>query len=120
MNETYINDWYIELYEDFTCERKEQLLQREGQVIREIVTLNKIISGRTDKEWREDNKEKIKEYKETNKEKLKEKLKAYRETNKEKIKEYQCSTRRDSIAKHKQTLKHRNIMKELAKTQENM
>ena len=31
MNETDINDWYIELYEDCPCERKEQLTQREGQ-----------------------------------------------------------------------------------------
>jgi hypothetical protein len=30
MNETDINDWYIELYEDYPCERKEQLTQREG------------------------------------------------------------------------------------------
>jgi hypothetical protein len=40
INETDINDWYIELYEDFPCERKEQLMQREGQIIREIGTLN--------------------------------------------------------------------------------
>ena len=46
MNETDINDWYIELYEDCPCERKEQLTQREGQVIREVATLNMIISGK--------------------------------------------------------------------------
>ena len=40
MNETNINDWYIELYEDVPCDRKEQLTRREGQVIREIGTLN--------------------------------------------------------------------------------
>ena len=40
MKETDINDWYIELYEDCPCERKEQLNRREGQVIREIGTLN--------------------------------------------------------------------------------
>jgi hypothetical protein len=37
--------WYIELNEDCPCERKEQLTQREGQVIREIGTLNKRIKG---------------------------------------------------------------------------
>jgi hypothetical protein len=103
-NETDINDWYIELYEDCPCERREQVTQREGQVIREIGTLNKNIAGRTCKEWREENKDKInekhkeydkknkdkkKEYNETNKDRIKEKMKEYRENNKEKMKEYQ-------------------------------
>ena len=98
MNETDINDWYIELYEDCPCERKEQLTQREGQVIREIATLNKVIPGRTKKEWSEDNKDKIldkkKEYYDANKDKAKEyyednktKIKKYKEDNKDKIQE---------------------------------
>ena len=37
---TDINDWYIELHEDFPCENKEQLLKREYEVMREISTLN--------------------------------------------------------------------------------
>ena len=45
MNETDLNDWYIELYEDYPCERKEQLNKREGEIIREIGTLNKYIAG---------------------------------------------------------------------------
>ena len=157
INETDINDWYIELYIDYPCERKEQLTQREGQVIREIGTLNKQITGRTHKEWREENKEhikerkkeynetnkdkikeyyetnkdKIKEYNETNKDKIKEKNKEYRVNNKEKIKENKkeygsenilcecgCNTRKDGMVKHKRTNKHLDIMKELAKTQE--
>ena len=142
MNDTDVNDWYIELYEDCSCERKEQLLKREGQVIREIGTLNRIISGRTNKEWSEDNKEKMQEYKkewaEDNKEKIKEYNennkgekkeynKQYKEANKEKINEYAsanilcecgCRVSRLSIAKHKRSPKHAMIMKELAKTQE--
>jgi hypothetical protein len=51
MKETDMKDWYIELYEDYICERKEQLTQREGQVIREIGTLNKLIAGRTKQEY---------------------------------------------------------------------
>ena len=39
------NDWYIELYEDFPCERKDQLEKREGEIIRMIGTLNKLIPG---------------------------------------------------------------------------
>ena len=59
-------DWYIELYEDCPCENKEQLFKREGEIIREIGNLNKTITGRTVKEYkkgyREENKEKIAEY----------------------------------------------------------
>jgi len=34
------NDWYIELYENFPCNDKNELTKREGEVIREIGTLN--------------------------------------------------------------------------------
>jgi hypothetical protein len=61
IQETNIEDWYIELYEDFPTERKELLHKREGEVIREIGTINQQIAGRTRKEWREVNEEKIKE-----------------------------------------------------------
>jgi hypothetical protein len=92
MNESDINDWYIELFEDFPCERKEQLTQREGQIIRQIATLNKNIPGRTKEEWREANKDKVieyaKEYKKANKEQILINAKEYREANKDKAKEY--------------------------------
>jgi hypothetical protein len=72
-------NWYLELYEDYPTERKEQLNKREGEIIREIGTLNQRIETRTDKEYREDNKDKIKEkdeeYSETNKDKIKDKIK---------------------------------------------
>ncbi len=45
------DNWYIELYEDFPCERREQLLKREGEIIREIGTLNQLIEGRKYKEY---------------------------------------------------------------------
>ena len=67
-------DHYIELLEDYKCETKNELSKREGELIRkykdEIV--NYRIEGRTDKEYRNDNKEKIKEYQKDNKEKIKE------------------------------------------------
>lgn len=85
-------DWYIELYEDYPCENKEQLNKKEGEIIRLIGTLNIIVAGRTRKEWREDNKEQIiqdkKEYYENNKEQIREKEKLYYEQNKEKILNY--------------------------------
>jgi hypothetical protein len=45
MREIGIDNFYIELYEDFPCERKEQLEKYEGEIIRNIGTLNKVISG---------------------------------------------------------------------------
>jgi hypothetical protein len=102
-----IDDWYIELYEDYPCERKELLLQREGQIITEIGTLNKIINGRTKKEsdklytdknkdiiavkkkiYRKANNDKIKAYEENRKESRKEYTKEYYKNNKEYYKEY--------------------------------
>jgi hypothetical protein len=43
-------DWYIELYEKVNCNSREELCRREGQVIRDIGTINKCIAGSTHKE----------------------------------------------------------------------
>ena len=79
---------YIELYENYPCDSKEQLEKREGQIIRELDCINKCIPGRTKKEWREDNKEKrleyYKQWKDNNKEYFNEYQKQYHENNKEK------------------------------------
>ena len=81
--------WYIELYEECPCENKEQLCKKEGEVIREIGTLNHVINGRTQKEYYHDNFEKIslrnKEYAMKNEVKTKEYKKIYRQNNTEKI-----------------------------------
>ncbi len=100
-------DWYIELYEIYPCNSKEELFKREGEVIREIGTLNSRIAGRTDKEWREDNVDNIRyknkqnyeqnkeyytiynrNYRENNQDKIRAYAKEYKEKNKDKIKEY--------------------------------
>ena len=109
------NDWYIELYENYNCNDKNELTKKEGEVIREIGTLNKVLPGRTQKERYETNKEKIlekrKEYYEDNKEKIleqkkqyhidnketnNEKAKQYRDNNKEKCKEYDKQYQKDN------------------------
>jgi hypothetical protein len=54
------DDWYIELYEVFPCENKQELNKREGEIIREIGTLNSAIPGRTHAEWAKDNPDKLK------------------------------------------------------------
>ena len=82
-------NYKIELLEAFPCNSKDELIAREGHHIRQNPDcVNKIIAGRTPKEYREKNKEKIKEYqkkyRENNKEKLKAKHKEYREKNREK------------------------------------
>jgi len=85
------NDWtdyYIELYEAYPCNNKKELNRREGEVIREIGTINKKIQGRTQKEWCEDNpeyrKEYNKKYREKNVEYFKEKRKENYKNNAEK------------------------------------
>ena len=71
-----LGDAYIELLEDFKCDTKDQLHRREGELIREHKEniVNKVITGRTIKEYNEDNKDKITEQK-----------KAYQADNKDKI-----------------------------------
>ncbi len=100
----------IELIENYPCEDKYQLRQREGHFIRLMGTLNMCIAGRpkheTDKEYRNNNKDKIVEYRENNKEKLKEQTKEYKEKHKDKIdvmnKEYRM--------KNKEKIKDRNMI----------
>ena len=82
------NNWYIELHSLCPCSCKEELCKKEGEITREIGTLNIEIAGRTNKEWRKDNKEKIVEYRKENKEKATEQSKEWRKNNKEKIVEY--------------------------------
>ena len=124
------DDWYIELYENFSCEDKEQLLKREGEVMREIGTLNKVIAGNKIslseqdymKRYREEHKEKISELKLLNyiqnKEVLLEKAKLRYEINKEKVK---CScgwfTSKHHIKRHEKSQKHIELIEKLRNTQ---
>ena len=54
MRTTGKDNFYIELVENYPCNTKEELMAREGHYIRERATLNHMIAGRTEKEWRED------------------------------------------------------------------
>jgi len=51
----------IELIEYFPCNNREELNKKEGMHIRMTDCVNKVIPDRTQKEWREDNKDIIKE-----------------------------------------------------------
>lgn len=50
-------DAIISLVENFPCESRKELHRREGHFIRHNECVNKMIPGRTGKEWRKDNKE---------------------------------------------------------------
>lgn len=93
----------IELLLLYPCNSKDELNKKEGEFIRNLNCVNKIIAGRTPKQYREDNAEKLKEkdkiYRDNNKEKIKEKDKIYRENNKDKIKEKDKVYRENNIDK---------------------
>lgn len=82
-------DYEIFLVEDYPCESKEQLRARERWWVENNECVNKKIPGRTNKEYCENNKEKIlerqKAYREANREKQLERHKAYKEANKERL-----------------------------------
>jgi hypothetical protein len=104
------DDVRIELIECVPCDNKEELTRKEGEYIRNLDCVNRKIAGRTqkesNKEWCENNKEKIKEYKKEYYkeyyEKIKEQKKEYRENNKEKINEYHKEYRENNKEKIKE------------------
>ena len=93
------DDCYIELYENYKCNNRNELTKREGEIIRLLKTdvVNIRIAGRTKKEYRADNKEKIIEI---NKE--------YRANNKDKIKEY-THQKHDCVCGGKYTTQNKSI-----------
>ncbi len=135
MNEIGFERFRIELIEDYQCQDKYQLRQREGHFIRELATLNKRIEGRTKQEYKEYYQEYFKKYQETNKDKIQEHKKEIYEANKDKILENQKQYRENNkdnnkdkrkekitcecgsiicksdIIKHKKTIKHQELMK---------
>jgi hypothetical protein len=83
------NNYRIELIENYPeCTSIEELHKREGEWIQRLDCVNKCVAGRTQKEYQEANKDKIKEYRKANKDKIKESGKEYYKANKDKIKEY--------------------------------
>ena len=134
INEIGFERFRIQLIEEYVCEDKYQLRQREGHFIREIGTLNKKIAGRDMKQWRkenpeynkqynkeyrENNTEQIKEYRENNKDNAKETFKKYYENNKKRISEQHkekticecgCEIIKMHLSRHIKTKKHLNLM----------
>ena len=88
-----LGDAIITLIEDFPCESKEQLHARERYYIElhKDICVNKKIPTRTTKEWQVENKESLALYK-----------KQYRIDNKEKIKQYNIDNKEKMALYHKQ------------------
>jgi hypothetical protein len=64
------DDAIIVLVESYPCNTKEELLKKEREYILNNNCVNKQIPCRTQKQWREDNKDYIKKYNENNKDKI--------------------------------------------------
>jgi Uri superfamily endonuclease len=92
-NKYGIENCKILLLENYPCNSKDELNKREGEIIRELDCVNKVLPNQTDEEWRKKNKdvlaEKSKEYRKNNQEQIKEIKKIYYEKNKEQIREKQ-------------------------------
>ena len=115
------DNWYIELYELYPCVNVEELTRREGEIIRLIGNLNIVVVGRTNKEWKQDNKEYVqkrdKEYYDTHKEKISEQNKEYRQDNYDKI--YAQRKEYNENKKEKSQNKQRNGIKIILKKSKN-
>ena len=78
---------------------KDQLHKRERFYIEHNICVNKLIPTRTDKEYYENNKERYKQYRQDNKDLISEYKKEYRQDNKEKISEYNKQYNQDNKEK---------------------
>ena len=124
------NNVMIELIELYPCENKMELTKKEGEYIRELDCINKVIAGRTVKEWKEDNPEyhveykkeyyknnkeviteKSKEYRKNNREAVAKTVKKYFEKNKEAITEYNkeyCKKNKEAITEYNKEYREKN------------
>jgi hypothetical protein len=125
------DNWNMIKICDYPCENRREAELKEDEYMTELkANMNMIRASRTQKQYREDNREKIQQYREDNREKMKE----YRDNNKEKIQEYgkeyyetnkntilennrekitcKCGSViiRNSIKRHERTKKHINLM----------
>ena len=56
-----LGDYKIELIKSFPCNSRDELVREEGKYIKrnKVICVNKVIAGRNNREYREDNKERI-------------------------------------------------------------
>ena len=102
---------------DYPCNNKKEADKEEDRYM-----MNTHKASRTNKQYREDNKdiinEKMKEYRENNKDTINEKNKQYRENNKDKINEKitcrcGCEVNKKHIARHQTSKKHMDLINQI-------
>ena len=100
---------------DYPCNNKREAELEEDKYMTELkANMNCHRASRTKQQYREDIKEKIQEYYDTNKEKIQEYKKEYYETNKGKNKikcECGCEVVKSYLKFHQTTKKHIDLMK---------
>lgn len=130
----------IELIKEVKCKCKAELHAIEGKYIRERKCVNKIIAGRTNKQYRIDNKQKInanqRQYYRDNKDKCDSQVMRYRNTHKDEYNKYQKSYREShkeerkiiiqcecgssvqkyNLPRHRRTKKHMNYISQHQQT----
>ena len=88
-----VENCHIILLENVNAANKDELTAREGHWIKTTSCVNKKITGRTRREWMEDNKERVKiiqqQYEVNNREHKRQYIKQYRLNNKERISQQQ-------------------------------
>lgn len=103
-----IENCKILLLELCSCNSKEELHKKEGEYIKTLICVNKLIAGRTIKEYYNDNKEHILEYK-----------KQYYNDNKEQkletIKQYDLEHKKQRLEYNRQYYLKKKFEKELEK-----
>ena len=109
-------NYYIELLQNYPCNSRCELEQKEGEYQRANTCINIQILGRTQKEWEQDNKEKIskynKEYNQKNLETIVNNRKEYYQYNKEKLNKNAIIYRqnnKETIAKYKKEYRQNNL-----------
>ena len=100
------DDAVIELVENFSCNNRKELTDREGYYIKNNECINKNIPGRTHQEWKLEN---IENYKEYQKEYQKEYRKQKKEENRKANEKYILEIEKEINNDHKQYM--RNYMK---------
>ena len=85
MQEIGVDNFYIELVEEHPCDNIEQLRRREGELIRQMGTLNNRIDGRTQSEYYQDNREEKLKYMADNREYFLQKHREYNELHREEL-----------------------------------
>ena len=134
------NDYKIELIKDYPCNNVWELEEEEAKYIRNNKCINKQIPHRTyqeryednkvyfqqyQKNYREENKAKLKEYEKNrkNKKERKEQRKKYREDNKEKLYKQkkervscECGSivNRGELSRHRKSKKHIKLLEEIS------